>query len=155
MAYRGGAAYANATSSTMTVTVSGIGIQLNDIVLLALADYIGNTPTWPSGFAQVPGTSPEVNDGNLGVYVYWKLATASEPSTYSVTGVSYGGAFSCRVYSGRNTTSPFTTQHQTAAGSPVAFPLSFSITGLTATANDDVVVFIGEETLRARPQPLP
>ena len=143
MAFRGSAVAAS-SSSTQTVTVSGISIQLNDIVLLCLADFIGNTPSFPSGFAVVPGTTG-LNDGNVAILTYYKVATGSEPSTYSVTGVSFGGALNCRVYSGRLTSGTiFTTTAQTAAGSPGAFPISFAATGVTATASDDAVIFLGE-----------
>jgi hypothetical protein len=91
MAYRGGAVAAS-SGTTQTVTVSGINIQLNDIVLLCLCCSNSATPTWPAGFTQVTGTSPAVTDGNTNVYTYSKVATASEPSSYSVSGVSFGGA---------------------------------------------------------------
>ena len=54
MAFRGSAVAAG-TGTTQTVTVSGIGILQNDIVLLALVDYTGNTLTWPSGFNPLSG----------------------------------------------------------------------------------------------------
>lgn len=146
MAFRGSAVVAG-SGTTQTVTVTGIGIQLGDIVLLSLTEAMTNTPTFPAGFAQVPGTSPAVNDGNSHNIVFYKVATSTEvaASTLAVTGVSFGGALTCRVYSGRNTSSPFTTQSQTAHGTAAAFPVTFSITGLSATAGDDVVVFVGEQ----------
>ena len=145
MAVRGTVASAS-SSSTQTVTVTPIGIQLNDIVLLSVCSFAGNTPTFPSGFAQVPGTSPAVNDGSAALYAFYKVATATEvaASTLSATGASFGGAINCVVLSGRNTSSPFTTQSQTNHAA-AAFPVTFSITGLTAAAGDDVVVFVGQD----------
>jgi hypothetical protein len=143
MAFRG-AASASSTSTTQTVNVNSIGIQLNDIVLLALANFIGNTPSFPVGFTQVTGTSPGVNDGNTVVLVYSKIATGAEPTSYSITGVSFGGSIACRVYSGRNTSSPFTATQQSSVGA-AAFPITFSMTGVTAASNDDVVAFAADQ----------
>lgn len=147
-ALRGSPVASASTGTTQTVTVTPIGIQLGDIVLLSLTNFMGNTPSFPAGFAQVPGTSPAVNDGNISVAVFYKVATSTEvaASTLAVTGTNFGGALTCRVYSGRNTSSPFTTQNQTVHVTVAAFPVTFSITGLTAGAGDDVVVFEGEQT---------
>jgi hypothetical protein len=157
MALRGTAGQGNTTASTTcVVTVSGIGIQSGDIVLL-VSDLGGdagvNTATYPSGFIAVPGLSGIVINTSTALSIAYKVATGSEPSTYTVTSSSGSGAdfisVQCRVYSGRNTASPFTAVSSTptvnSAINNIPPPLTTAITGLTAAASDDIVLFVATD----------
>lgn len=143
-ALRGTAIQANTTTSaTVTVTVSSIGIQANDIVLLIgiSGGSSSQTPTFPSGFTSISGLSniSMVNSAST-VYAAWHLAGGSEPTSYTVTpGQTDFHTLACRVYSGRNTSSPFTATSTTAESTTFSFPLSYSLTGLTAATSDDIV----------------
>lgn len=148
MALRGFANQANATASTSAVvTVSGIGIQLNDIVLLLMngGGSGTNTYTYPSGFNAVPTLSNiNVDSGFNTLGVAYKVASASEPSTYTVTSTSNDfQTLHCRAYSGRNTSSPFTASSTTASTAAGSFPIAVSMTGLTAANGDDIVLWLG------------
>lgn len=147
MALRGTAnAVVDPSATTVTLNVVSIGIQQNDIVLLRL-DAGGSgtlTPTFPSGFAAVPGLSNQNVNGGTHSIAY-KVAGASEPSTYVITpGNTSLQAAECRVYSGRNTSAPFTAVAATAP-SATALPGTYSATGVTAATGDDVVVMYAVE----------
>lgn len=129
--------------SSIPVTVSSIGIQANDVVIVFAAQGGGNTLTLPTGFSAISGlTSLSVN-GNVSCIIGYKIATGSEPTSYTVT--SNGNDFfaaQVRVYSGRNTSSPFTAQAQTASTAlSGASPTSLAHTGVTAAAGDDISVY--------------
>ena len=138
---------ANTTTGT-TCVISGVsGIQANDIIL-AFGSSGGSsavTVTPPSGFAAIPGLS---NQGmaTLGATLWneYKIAGGSEPSSYTFT-LNQNDFHTCqiRVYSGRNTSSPFSAVAATAASTNSAMPISVSLTGLTAVASDDVVQIVG------------
>lgn len=149
MAFRGAASQANSSTSTsVVVTVSsigGTGPQLNDIVLFYMDGGGGggtSTLTPPSGFSAVPGITQTLNFNTQNM-VWYKVATASEPSTYTATSnVNDFHAAQVRVYSGRNTSSPFTTV-STFHVSSGSSPMSVDINGLTAAASDDLVIIGG------------
>lgn len=150
MALRGTAFQANGSASTTCViNVSGIGIQQGDIVLL-LMNGGGNAGqanfTFPSGFAAIPGLAKQKIISLMAFQVMYKVATGSEPSTYTVTSDQTDfQCAQCRVYSGRNQTSPFTAVAVTAPVAASATPISESFTGLTAAASDDLVLFVGND----------
>lgn len=139
-------AFVDPSATTVTLNVVSIGIQQNDIVLLRIdAGGSGSlTPTFPSGFAAVPGLSNQNVNGGTHSIAY-KVAGASEPSTYVITpGNTTLMAGECRVYSGRNTSAPFTAVAATAPAS-VALPGNYVATGVTAASGDDVVLCIAVE----------
>lgn len=145
MALRGTASQANTVASTSNIiTVGGIGIQLNDIVLLATTWGSNATITPPGGFSVVPNCAQVSINAQSHFGVWYKVAGASEPSTYTATGsISDLSVSHCRVYSGRNSGSPFTTEVATApAGATLSTtPVALTTTGLTAAAADDIVLF--------------
>jgi hypothetical protein len=155
MATRGIATQVNLTSSTtVVVTVSGIGgigPQLHDLLLATLVMGGGgaDTVTPPSGWSAIPGyTVINLGSGQATQRGYYKIATASEPTTYTFT-VSINDFHSCLIscHSGRNITSPFTAIN---LGTPVASaspPVSFSSSGVTTATGDDVVEHIGVNAL--------
>jgi hypothetical protein len=143
-AFRGSAGQANATASTtVTVTVSSIGIQNGDIVLFFMnANTASGTLTQPTGFSAVPGISQNIISNTVSM-VWYKVAGASEPSTYTATSsASDIHTGEVRVYSGRNTASPFTAVATTAEAF-LTSPGSIALTGVTAALGDDVVWLVG------------
>src|ERR1700722_5474181 len=118
MALRGTASVSNTTTNaTVTVTVTGIGILANDIVLLLVQSggSTSNTLTFPTGFAAITGLTNQAEGGATTQGAAYKVASGSEPSTYSVTANHTDFmTIECRVYSGRNTSTPFTATAKTA-----------------------------------------
>lgn len=151
MALRGYTGFsASAVATSISVSVASIGIQQGDVVLLFIEG--GGTGsgafTWPFGFNAISGLSNVTFYGAAGSSsgaVAYKIATASEPSSYSI-GYSVSDFLSvqCRVYSGRNAADPFsavaTTPYVVATGTS---PVPLTLTGLTAVAGDDIVVLLG------------
>jgi hypothetical protein len=144
MALRGSATAINNAGGTsvMSVTVSGIGgvgPQANDNVLLIAAAQPVVTLTTPSGFALLGNEG--MNGSAWPFSVYWKLAGAGEPSSYSVTASSNCvGNLVCIVSTGRSTAQP--TNIVLTADNFVNFTgsnLPMSLTGLTAVLHDDVI----------------
>lgn len=147
MALRGIANQANTTTSTTCViTVNGIGIQLSDIVLLFIngGGSGTNVYTYPSGFNAISGLAGvNIGGGSTTMGCAYKVATGSEPSTYTITSNQTDFMTGhCRVYSGRNTSSTFTATSSTGPTSTPSFPISYSATGVTAAAADDVVIWL-------------
>jgi hypothetical protein len=145
MALRGTAGSAATSASTsIVVTVGGIGIQSGDIVLIFC-----NFNTFPNTISST-GFSILVANQNIGtansaVTVLSKTAGGSEPSTYTINGTASDlYSVQCRVYSGRSGT--VTAQQTTNLCGTGAPPVTTSITGLTAAAGDDVILFIGGST---------
>jgi hypothetical protein len=145
MALRGQAANSTTSPATsVTVTVSGIGILANDIVIFMMNS---NSPTLtpPSGFNPISGITQISGIGGSTALMMWYLvAGGSEPSTYTATASSSDlqTGVVC-VFSGRSTSSIFdATQTQAAVGGPS--PVGFSFTGFTPSqAGDDLLVFVG------------
>lgn len=152
MALRGTAVLAQTTaSSSGIITVSGIGIQNGDIVILqASVDKTSVTFTFPSGFSSnFGGTTLSTQqvasgEGTSTVGIAWKLAN-NEGTTYTVSGATGSNLWTitARVYSGRNQTTPFAVA-PTQRG-PIASasePITATCTALTCNAGDDLVLFV-------------
>lgn len=151
MALRGTAAAFTTGLATSVAVTHGISIQSGDVVILEASISNANvgTPTFPSGFSSTLGSTtlgalsiPANAQNACTGYIAAKIAGASEPATYTVTGLSNRWQLVCRVYSGRSAT-PFTVAAVTT--SPVAdatVPITLAITGITANAGDDLVLFI-------------
>lgn len=140
MAFRGGAVQANLTASTtVVITVGGIGIQLGDVVLL-FGSFNGepDTISCPT-FSGIAGlAAAQIGASNNTIAALSKIAGSSEPSTYTVTvNTSDLHTMQCRVYSGRNGT--VTAKQVTNLAGSGSQPITLTITGLTAAAGDDVV----------------
>lgn len=152
MAFRGSAATANASVGTsVAVTVSGIGgagPQLNDIILMYVqgggANGHAETVTFPTGFNPITGLSPLYDTSNGSTTaIAMKVGTASEPTSYTATyGISDFLTSQVLVFSGRNTTTPFSAVAVTTETNASASPAPFALTGLTAVAGDDVVQIV-------------
>jgi|SRR5882724_1456213 len=143
MALRGSAAHVNAGVSTSNaVNVTGIP-QANDIIILA-AQWTGAGATFglPSGFTTIPGLSNRDCASTTMMALAYKVAAGTE-TTLTVTSSSNNlSSVVARIYSGRNTVSPFTDVQSTAvaiANSPIN---PYVLTGVTAAPSDDVVEFV-------------
>jgi hypothetical protein len=75
------------------------------------------------------------------VFVYWRVATGSDPTTSSTTAGSAQTSAYIGAWSGRVGTTPTAVEsfNSTAANSPI----SISATGITAAQGDDIAVFYG------------
>jgi hypothetical protein len=147
MALRGEASQVNLTSATtVAVTVSGIGIQLNDLILWGVVGGASGTDTFtpPSGWTVVPGFTKQSLNGGATAILYYKFATSTEVSASTLTMTVNQNDFHCATvaaFSGRNLSSPFTAVAQTAAVNSAAPPITFARSGVTSSAGDDVAVF--------------
>lgn len=137
------------TSASPVVATAPAGLASADIIFICL-DTQGDTPTWPSGFSATFATfsTTGATHGRLGTYVCaWKRAGGSEPGSYSISMAGGSGNYKwvAACWSGRATTpgTAVTTVPPTSGNGASPFNTSMSITGYTATAGDDVAVFIG------------
>src|ERR1700678_2614886 len=132
-----------ATATTIVTGTLSSAPPLNSIVIIAIAQGgNGNGSATISGFATVPGLSVLSLPTSASSYatVLYKVAGASEPTTYTATlNSSNFAATTCWVFTGRGTASPFTAVASAVAGATAASPLSIAITGVTAAAGDDVL----------------
>jgi hypothetical protein len=146
MAFRSSTNALGAGGVNTVVINTPAGVALNDIIFVAVEDN-GNTVTWPSGFSATfaQWTCTGSSHGRAGSWsCAWKLATGSEPSTYTVN-VATGGSGNIKAvagaWSGRAST-PGAAVVSSAAGNAVT-PVTVTLTGYTAATGDDVLVFIG------------
>lgn len=133
IAFRGSSTASTKSANALTVERPA-GVQAGDVMLAAI-DVSGapSSATPPSGWAMF---RQDQSGSELGQYVYWKVAGASEPATYT-WGFSAKFALAGVIvaYTGVDTASPF-------ANAGRVNPSSNSITanGLTAAPGD---VFVG------------
>ena len=149
MAYRVGSAVATHTNSnsSTTVTVNGpTGVQAGDIILLIENSLGGTTSSVMScsGFTYVAGgqTGGPAQGPSCTMAFLWKVAGASEPSTYSVTLNSANFNNYCVIaaaWTGRSATQVGASQFTATAGT--GSPVSVTLAGVTAAAGDDLIFF--------------
>lgn len=137
------------TSGVGTITVGlPTGVVAGDIILVCLSAFSATSGTTmsdtPDGFTQVlqqylNGASPS----QWYTCLFWKVATGSEPGTYTFTNSSGSmiGCIQCRAYSGRSSTQFSATS--TGADTFTTYTSGYAVsgTGLTAATGDDVVIF--------------
>jgi hypothetical protein len=158
--------FVNATSNNYTLGATNTnsvllpsGVAAGDLILLTTsAPYGVVTTSVPSGFTQIAGIREEISIQSLSMF--WKIATGSEPSSYTVTYTSTGdpSILFCTAYRGVNTASPidqcsvrsypdadhsngFTLQGTDAA--PFGPPGYILAQSITPTVNNCMVVFAG------------
>ena len=140
MAFRGSiGATQNTNSTTCVITVNTLGIQLGDVVVLSgQGGSTGATFSSP-GFGVV-GALTNVNmtsSGETAMAPLFKVATGSEPTTYTVTCSSSNlWALQCNVFSGR---SGVITAAGQVTGAITVQPWSLAIATITAANGDDLV----------------
>jgi hypothetical protein len=134
------------------VNVTGIGIQPNDIILFygVGAGSGSATITWPTGgatFARPPGITKTTGGTTSNTFdMAYAVATAFEAAASTLAFASNQNDFQTghiRVYRGRNTSAPFSGVNQAAITTPASPPIAFSVPGITAAANDDIVLVFG------------
>jgi hypothetical protein len=125
ISFVGSAVNSSSPNTGTSVNVSGIGIQANDLILVAAAvgDTANNGLAAPTegGYSRVPGVaatlySNDVNDTNLDLY--YKIAAGSETAVSfgAVGGTNASNAAVVMVFRGVDTTTPFDTNANTATG---------------------------------------
>lgn len=134
---------AGASSSTTSLSVTVPAGSTNDVLLLSIANSNGATINTPAGWTKVTsnGDASDVQDA-----VFWRVATGSEPASYSATIASAG--YLCGImtrYSGVDTTSPIRSSSSSTTPTPGS-----GVTASTAcaapsgvTAADMVAQFYG------------
>lgn len=147
-AYRASSATVFTTGSQTTTSLvinSPVGVALNDIVVCGIVQYNGTGAFSGTGFTQ--GGTHSANAISQGPKFnqqwFWKVATGSEPSTYTFTvGATFDASEAfCGAWTGRNTTTPVTGNQATAAAGSSS-PVSMALTGVTgALSTDDAIVF--------------
>lgn len=156
-ALRGTTVSQTTTSVTSTsITYSGTAIQTGDLIILVSMCNAGGDPspiTDPSGFTaggSLTSALPDVLiDSAVLLHVAVKIAGSGDTGTPTYTTTSMYGCYwvqQMRVYSGRVNSSvnaAFPNNVATAAGTVGASPYTYTLTGLTASAGDDVVAFVG------------
>jgi hypothetical protein len=122
-----------------------LNIQANDIILISVNNgNNGSVQTYPSGFGAITGLSTQAISGSGNLSIQYKVATGSEPASYTVSSTATGFMTAdLRVYSGRNASSPFTATAATASTTSSGATVTLALTGVTAAVADDVVLFAG------------
>lgn len=149
MAFRSSA---SASSSGGAITATPSGVAVNDIlVALYQIDNNSATVTLPSGWAEVTGSPITYGSGNPDggrMFVARKVATGTDSFQFNDNSGGTDNALICAAFSARDTSTPFSTNPvftQSTASSTT--PVSATITGGTATAADDVAIFLfGDQT---------
>jgi hypothetical protein len=147
--------HSTASVSSQAITYSGAGnIQVGDLLILCTIYNPGGsaTITDPAGWTQ--GSTVGLSDVFVNAAQYFhvavKIAAAGDVGTptYTTTFSSAPGfvnqtliALSGRINS--SIAAAFGNVAATAAGARAATPYTYSITGLTALAGDDVIVLLG------------
>jgi hypothetical protein len=151
MALRSGSitTFVNGAQNTTSFAInSPVGVAAGDIVIIIVSSTSNGNETWTSTGFTVGDTLNQTTSINQGPHAtmawLWKIATGSEPSTYTV--VSSLAVFTdceaiCGAWTGRNTSAPITANSQTkTAGS--ATPHTYALTGVTSAALDDLICYV-------------
>lgn len=107
----------------------------------------------PTGVALTGGSgwtlfdSPACSGDGGSIWYYYKIAGASEPSTYqfTYTGAATRCAYACAAYSGVDTTTPLAASLVTNPnlGTPPSSPVSMAANAVTTTADNQTVLYGG------------
>jgi hypothetical protein len=144
IAHRSFASTPNTVAATTIVVTAPAGVATNDVMIAGLTvDNHATISAIPSGWALVPNTVPTMTDATAGrrnTAVYYKVATGSEPSSYTWTFASseVSGA-GISAYSGVDTTTPFDANATTLAN---AASTTVTATGLTTVTANAVIVMV-------------
>lgn len=141
MAYRASSAVTTSNSASSSTSVNApVGVQAGDIVVIVILSrgVTGVTYTWPSGFTEAAVNSRNGSLAHSDTYaVATKVATGSEPASYSVTQSSALSALMvCAAWTGRSST-PVTFATTTNPGG-FATSGSIALNGGTAASGDDI-----------------
>lgn len=134
--------------SSISVDVSGIVIQPNDhaIILVQGGGGVSNTYTFPAeSTAPINGLANQdvTGDSTQGIANFFMAGTETSVTvSSSVTDYLTAGVV---VFRGRSLSNPFTATNNTPTNYTGTSPLSYSLQGITAGANDDVLIFIANK----------
>ena len=144
MAYRAGSGTSNSGGTSTTQTVNKpIGVAEGDIVVIAIITrgVTTETYTWPTDFTEAARGSITGSVAHDCTYaVATKVATASEPASYTVTqsGARTAG-LTCGAWTGRDVSASRLTFATTSGRVSGASSGNINVTGGTATESDDIV----------------
>lgn len=152
MALRGVTGVAITTSaSSGSITYSGANsIQVGDLLIAHVYQSVGGAATYTDPSGWTPGSSIGLPDVLVGSdrHIAVKIATSADTTNPAYTwSTPYSGVWiiQLRAYSGRINSSvgaAFPNNAATANGTTGNAPYTYSVTGLTPSAGDDVVCFI-------------
>lgn len=136
-----GTVLAGLDAQTSAAIPAPAGVALNDIVLVQLYKENGATVTMPSGFTEVD-VAPTTTGSVQWHHVFWKRATASEPSTYnfSWTGSTYRAGVAHRYAGAITTGSPVDVSNKAARSTSGATTPAVAV---TTTGADRLLVWLG------------
>ena len=149
MAFRSSAVTVQGASiSADLVATMPSGVASGD-QLLALTTWDGfnTTVTPPSGWTQLELHNLSSPDGQT-MYLWTKVATGSEGATQTWNGQTKGVVGIIAAWSGR-TSSALTSGQVVKTNSTASntSPISVSLTGVTASASDDIAVFVATDSV--------
>jgi len=142
-----GGSYQYQSGGAMTVILpqpTGV-VEGNVIILGSQINVASITTTWPSGFTEIAAIDSIIQTQRIA----YKVATASEPSTYTITlnGTGYPHiAGAILAYSGTNTTTPIEAYTATYYGTSDGFITNHTTVGVgvtSGTANRKLVMISG------------
>jgi len=141
MAFRSSAITSSSTGGTVTATPAGV--QAHDYLgLLFDGDNTGFTPTYPSGWTERANADLSGPDVQTARYADKNDASGSDSFTL-ISNTATGVAMITAAWSGRDNTNPRSTTPVTTTNTTAnASAISATITGITATANDDIAVWM-------------
>jgi hypothetical protein len=134
--------------SASTAVAMPSGIQQNDLLFIFLNNQGSGTfsVTPASGWTQIATDGGSTGTGSLNVFLYYKVAGASEPSTYTFTTTSgNSNYYAVRVanWNTNDTLSVLHTGNFTGSASTTTTP--YTIPALTLTRTNDLIIgFFGQ-----------
>jgi hypothetical protein len=146
MAWRGSAGATSPSAATTLAVTFPVTANAGDIIVLHVSSGGSSVLTFTcSGYSAVPGLS---NVGYIGASgtlgALYKVAVGGETAaTVTKSSTADFMALQCNIFSGRNTTTPFTGA-STSAAQFGSSPQSIACGTITAAAGDDLLFLTGE-----------
>lgn len=146
MAWRGSAGATSPSAATTLAVTFPVTANAGDVIVLHVSSGGSSTLTFTcSGYSTVPGLS---NVGYIGASgtlgALYKVAAGGETAaTVTKSSTADFMALQCNIFSGRNTTTPFTGA-STSAAQFGSSPQSIACGTITAAAGDDLLFLTGE-----------
>ncbi len=142
MAYRSSAIASSSSGGNLTATPPGVAAH-DYLCGIYMQDIAGLTPTQPTGWNSLIDMDLSGPDGQSVQFSDKNDASGSDSFQWS-TGFGFHNAVINSAFSGRDNAAPRSTAPVvTRNTSGNSFPVSASLTGITATAGDDIAVLVG------------
>ncbi len=140
MSFRSSAIASSSSGGNLTATPAGVAAH-DYLGAIWVADGTAEAPTPPAGWT-LRVTASGGADGQCFRYYDKDDASGSDSFTFTYAGGS-PCVLICAAWSGRDNANPRSTTPVTTAfaGSNAGHPISFTITGISATAGDDIAVW--------------